>query len=168
MANIIREQKIVDNQKRALIKYVFTYVDTAQANTVLIDVSNLAYALNTNGKIMSSNVDQRSTYKTKIKRIFGSSKSTGYVKLQWHGSSNSEIVTFQTGNFDYDFESMGDGATIGNPETNTNGDILFSTVSGAAGDVFTLFVDLRKDNQDYDSGQSADPVAFNQGPALFR
>jgi hypothetical protein len=167
MPNIIREHKIIDNQKRALIKYVFLYVDTAQANTVLVDVSNLGYALNANGKIMSSNVHPKPTYRTKVKRIFGTAKSSGYVKLQWHGDSNSEIVTFNTGSFDYNFESMGDVATIGNPEANSTGDILLTTSGAASGDVFTLFVDLRKDNQDYDSGQSADPVAFNQGPALF-
>ena len=87
------------------------------------------------------------------------------MKLQWRGTTNSEIVTFNTGMFDYNFESMGDGATVGNPEASANGDILFSTVSGAAGDVFTLFVDLRKDAVDYDAGQTADPVAFNRGRA---
>lgn len=163
MANIIKEQKIIDNNKRALLKYVFIYVDTAQANTVLIDASMLANALNANGKIMSSNTHPKSTYRTKIKRIFGQAKSSGYVKLQWHGDSNSEIVTFNTGNFDYQFESMGDGATILNPEANASGDILFSTSGAASGDAFTLFVDLRKYSEDYDAGQTADPIAFNRG-----
>lgn len=163
MANIIKEQKIVDNNKRALLKYVFIYVDTAQANTVLVDASMLSGALNTSGKIMTSNTNPKSTYRTKIKRIFGTAKSSGYVKLQWQGDSNSEIVTFNSGSFDYNFESLGDVATIGNPEANATGDILFSTSGAASGDVFTLFVDLRKDSQDYDAGQTADPIAFNRG-----
>ena len=83
MTNLLREQRIVDNAKRALIKYVFVYVDTAEANTLLVDVSTLSGALNTSGFIMTSNTDIRSLYKTKIKRIFGTNKSTGYVKLQW-------------------------------------------------------------------------------------
>jgi hypothetical protein len=165
MPNLLREQRIVDNAKRALIKYVFVYVDTAEANTLLVDVSTLSNALNTSGFIMTSNTNIRSLYKTKIKRIFGTNKSTGYVKLQWRGTTNSEIVTFNTGLFDYNFESMGDGATVGNPEASANGDILFSTSGAAAGDVFTLFIDLRKDSTDYDAGQTADPVAFNRGPA---
>ena len=71
MTNLLREQRIVDNAKRALIKYVFVYVDTAEANTLLVDVSTLSGALNTSGFIMTSNTDIRSLYKTMIKRIFG-------------------------------------------------------------------------------------------------
>jgi hypothetical protein len=162
MANIIKEQKVIDNNKRALLKYVFIYVDTAQANTTLVDASMLANALNTSNKIMTGNTNPKTTYRTKIKRIFGQAKSSGYVKLQWHGDSNTEIVTFNTGNFDYNFESMGDGATISNPEANATGDILFSTSGAASGDVFTLFIDLRKFSEDYDAGQTRDPIAFNQ------
>lgn len=164
MANLIREQRLIDNNKRALIKYT-GIIDTAAANVSLVDVSTLAYALNTNGYIMSSNTDPKGLYRTTIKRIFGSAKAGGYVKLQWQGATNSEIVVVGTGNFDFDFQSMGDGATISNPEASSNGDILLSIVSPSSTDALTLFVDIRKDGRDYDSGQSADPVAFNRGPA---
>lgn len=164
MANVIREQRIIDSNKRALIKYT-GIIDTAAANLTLVDASSLAYALNTNGYIMSSNTDQKSLYRTTIKRIFGNAKSGGYIKLQWQGASNSEIITTGTGSFDFDFQSMGDGATIGNPEASSNGDILISIVSPGTTDALTLFVDIRKDGRDYDSGQTADPTAFNRGPA---
>lgn len=162
MANKLVEQKIVDNNKRSLIKYVFLCDGTAEANTLLIDASNLKFALNANGYIMQSNTHPKSTYRTTIKRIFGTSKSTGYVKLQWGGDANSEIVTISSPVFDYSFENMGDGTVIWNPEANATGDILFSTVSAASNDCFTLFVDLRKNSEDYDSGQTADPYAFNR------
>lgn len=162
MANKLVEQKIVDNNKRSLIKYVFLCDGTAEANTLLIDASNLKFALNANGYIMQSNTHPKSTYRTTIKRIFGTSKSTGYVKLQWGGDANSEIITFSSTPFDYDFSSMGDGAVVWNPEANATGDILFSTVSAAANDCFTLFLDIRKNSEDYDSGQTADPYAFNR------
>lgn len=165
MANIITEQKIIDNNKRALVKYVFQYVDTASvANTVLLDASMLSGALNTNGYIMSSNTNPKSTYRTKIKRVFGMAKLTNSARLQWQGDSNSTIVTFNTGSFDYNFENLGDNAVIANPEANATGDILLSGTM-ASGDIFTLFVDLRKDSEDYNAGQFNDPVAFNQGPA---
>lgn len=162
MANKIVEQKLVDNNKRTLIKYVFLSDGSAEANTRLIDASNLRFALNANGYIMQSNTHPKSVYRTTIKRVFGTAKSSGYVKLQWEGDANSEIITFASTPFDYDFSSMGDGAVISNPEANATGDILFSTVGAAANDCFTLFVDLRKNTEDYDAGQTADPYAFNR------
>jgi hypothetical protein len=40
-------------------------------------------------------------------------------------------------------------------------------VTPSSADAFTLFIDLRKDSRDYDSGQTADPAAFNLGSARF-
>ena len=164
MANLIREQRIIDNNKRALIKYVMT-LDSAVANTVLVNPSTLNLSLNTNGYIMTSNTDPKSLYRTTIKRIFGNVKANAYIKLQWQGASNSEIVTMGTGSYDYSFEAMGDGATISNPETSSNGQILMTVVTPSSADAATIFIDLRKDSRDYDAGQTADPVAFNRGRA---
>lgn len=165
MANVLKGHRIIDSNKRTLIKYVFLSDGTAVANATLVDASSLQFALNTSGLIMSSNVNPRSTYRTTIKRIFGSAKANSYISLQWEGASNSEIVTITNGSFDYDFQSMGDGATIPNNETNPTGDILFSINGNKVNDTFTLFIDLRKDNNDYDAGQTADPYAFNRkGP----
>lgn len=168
MANLIRQQKIIDTNKRALVKFVIVSDGTNEANTVLLNVSTLAFALNTNGYIMTGGADARSNYRTTIKRINGQIGSTnGAVRVQWHGAANSEIIAVADGNFDFDFQSMGDGATIPNPETNTNGNILISTAGLAGGDVATIFIDLKKDGRDYDQGQTADPVAFNRGPAAL-
>jgi hypothetical protein len=163
MANIIKEQKLVDNNKRTLIKYVAT-IDSAAANTVLVDVSQLRFALNANGYIMTSNVDPKSTYRTTIRRIFGNAKANGYIKLTWQGANNSEdIVIINDGRFDYSHEFMGDGVVINNPDDTSNGNILMTIVSPSATDALTLFIELRKDSLDYDAGQTADPVAFNRG-----
>jgi hypothetical protein len=165
MANLIRQQKIIDSNKRALIKYVVVSDGSQQSNTILINVSTLAFAMNANGYIASTDADTKANYRTTIKRVFGQvSSSSGKLKLQWHGDANSEIVTMSNGSFDYDFQSMGDGATIPNPEANTSGDVLISTAGLSSGDLVTLFVDLKKDGRDYDSGQTADPYAFNRRP----
>ena len=165
MANLIREHRMVDNQRRALIKYVFVSDGTNQSNTTLIDVSTLSYAKNANGYIMTANADPRLSYRTTIKRIFGNMKSSGLVKLQWCGAQNSEIVVLSTGQFDYNFSDMGGGAVIPNPEIApaNNGDILITTTGAAAGDGFTLIIDLKKDGADYDPGANADPIAFRSG-----
>ena len=164
MANLIREQRLIDSNKRALIKYVMT-LDTAVANTVLVNASTLNLALNTNGYIMTSNTNPKSQYRTTIKRVFGNAKANAYIKLQWQGATNSEIITISSGNFDYSFDNMGDGATISNPEASSTGQILMTVVTPSSADAATIFLDLRKDARDYDAGQTADPVAFNRGRA---
>lgn len=162
MANPIREQRIIDSTKRTLAKYVLISDGTQNSNTVLLDVSTLAYSLNANGYIMNAGVHPKSTYRTTIKRIFGTvSSNNGIIRVKWHGDANSEIVAVGDGGFDFDFQSMGDGATIPNPEANSSGDILISTTGLAANEVATIFIDIKKDNRDYDAGQTADPYAFN-------
>jgi hypothetical protein len=168
MANILKEQRLIDNNKRALLKYVFISDGTTEANTKLVDVSTLANALDTTGQIMSGSTNVRSKYTTTIKRVYGNYSGTGHIKLQWHGDANSEIVVFGAGGVDLDFERRAEGAVIPNPEANTSGDILFSTSNVPTGAVFTLILDLRKDSIDYDAGQTRDPAAFNAGPYAGR
>lgn len=164
MPNTIRKQYIVDSTKRNLTKVVLISDGTQETNTVLIDASSLAYALNAAGKIMSSNVNPKSTYRLGIKRIYGVVKSaSGLIKLQWHSNgSNSEIVAFGDSGINIDFESAGEPGVIQNNEANTSGDILISTIGLASNDALTLFLDLRKNSEDYDAGQTNDPRAFNQ------
>lgn len=162
MANLIREQRLIDSNKRTLAKYVLISDGTQNSNTVLLDVSTLNFAMNANNQIMVGGVHPKSTYRTTIKRLFGSvSSNSGIIRIKWHGDANSEIITAGDGSFDYDFQSMGDGAVITNPEANSFGDILISTTGLAANEVATIFIDVRKDGRDYDSGQTADPYAFN-------
>jgi hypothetical protein len=167
MANIVKEQRIIDSTKRALIKYVITTDGTTAANAALLDVSTLSGALNANGYIMSSNVDPMPCYRTTIKRIwgYGTGNVGGTIVLKWHANGmNTEIVGVGGGQFDYNFEAMGEGATIPNPapDANTTGDIIYSSTTGAG--VVTLLIDLKKDNRYYTAGQHALPSDFNYPP----
>ncbi len=162
MANVIREQRLIDSNKRTLIKYVILSDGTQEANTRLVDASNLAFALNANGYIMTSNTHPKSNYRTTVRKIKAYSRTGGSFRLKWEGDANSEIITFGSGSVDFTFEN--DGAVISNPEANATGDILLSTANLAFGDVATIFVDLRKESLDYDAGQTADPYAFNRIP----
>lgn len=164
MANVITEQKVIDNHNRALLKYVIRFDGTATANTLLVDASNLAFAMNTSNKIMSSNTNPKSVYRTTIKRIFGQGQfASGFsAALKWHSDSNTDIVTIGSGIFDYGFDSQGLSAVIPITGANATGDILISGVGSiASGDAVTILIDLKKDNRDYDNGQTADPTAFN-------
>jgi hypothetical protein len=171
MANIFTEQKIIDSNKRALIKYTIISDATTgnNSNVILLNASYLANALNANGYIMTSNTHPKSNYRLSIKRIFGAVHSNGYFRLKWNSASNNDIVILPQGYFDYNFESMGDGAVIPPPtnEANVTGSILYGTHGVSVNDTLTLFLDIRKDGRDYDSGQTADPTAFNRGPARF-
>lgn len=164
MANRIGQQRLADTTKRALTKVVLVSDGSNEANTVLIDVSTLRFALNTNGQIMTSNTNPKAKYNTTVKRITGNMKSAnGSLRLQWHGDANSEIIAVGNGRFDFNFDQMVDGGTIPNPEANSSGDILITTTGLASGDVATILIEQRKDNIDYDAGQTADPYAFNRG-----
>jgi hypothetical protein len=165
MANLVREHRLIDSTKRSLVKIVFIGDGTAVANTVLVDASTLRGALNANGYIMATNTHPKSTYDFSIKRIHGqlSANVGAFVKLQWHGAQNSEIAAIGAGPFDFNGEASGDSFLIPNPETGSNGDILYSTGNLPAGAVLTMFIDLKKNNRDYDAGQTADPAAFNRG-----
>lgn len=165
MANLIRNQNLVDSNKRALVKIVYVSDGTSEANTVLIDPGSFAYSMNANNKILGTGTDRKSKYKTTIKRISGlSASNNGIAKIQWSGDANSEIVIFgKNSNFSYEFDSMGDGAIISNPEANSSGNVLVSTAGYVTGEGFTLFVDFRKDASDFDAGQTRDPKAFNRG-----
>lgn len=157
MATVITAQTLVDSNRRALIKYVGTGGGDAGS---LLDVSGLAYSLNTNGFIMTGNTDVRDVYRHSIKRIWGQGQMTQgkQVILKW-GGNNDQIVSFGDGQFDYNFDAEGLAAAI--PLSgNTSGDIVFTSTAGGT-DSWTLFIDLKKDGRDFDQGQTADPTAFN-------
>lgn len=159
MANIIYEQKLIDSNKRALVKYILISDGTQQTNTALLDASSLRFSLNANGYIMTSNTDPKSVYGISVKRVFGQVKSGGYVSLNWASEANTPIVVLSSGSPDINFDHVGGALT---PDRATaNGDILITTMGFAANDSFTLILDINKDTRDYDAGQTADPIAFN-------
>jgi len=165
MANIITEQKVVDNHNRALLKYVIRFDGNPTANVLLVNASQLVYAMNTSNRIMSSNTNIKSTYRTTIRRIFGQGQfKSGYsIALGWQSDANSDIVSIGSGMFDFNFDPQGMSAAISPPAVaNTTGNIVISNIgSVASSDAVTIFIDLKKDNRDYDNGQTADPAAFN-------
>jgi hypothetical protein len=165
MANRVETQKLIDTNKRTLLKYTIFADGAATANASLIKFNELRFAMNANGAV--SNTDPKANYGIGIRHIYGYSKiqnSAGYVTLKWENDANSEIFAFGTGSFDLDISggsNSGDPAVIPSPAANAKG-FIYSATSPTAGDVINLFIDIRKDSRDFDAGQSADPVAFNK------
>lgn len=166
MATLVTTQTLVDSTTRTVIKFVG--VGGTDANVRLINAANLAYALTSNSNALLTPGDTgnaKSQYRTTIRRIFGQGQFANgkYVSLQWKNDANTNIVTFGAGHFDYNFTTDGSIGSIPQPSVgNTTGDILFSSTAGSS-DAWTLFIDMKKDNRDYSSGQFADPIAFNRG-----
>jgi hypothetical protein len=161
MATVLTTQTLVDTNRHSVIKVVG--VGGTDANVSLIKAANLAYAINATGQVSSTNPKRLN--RVAIKRVWGQGQMTAAkaVTLQWGGNSNSAIVTFGTGSFDYNFDAASTGGTIEIPDqANCTGDIVFSSTAGAT-DTWTLFIDLKKDGRDYDQGQARDPLAFNNG-----
>lgn len=159
MATVITTQRLVDTNRHAVIKVVG--VGGSDANVSLIVAANLAYAINATGKI--STLNPKRLNRVAIKRIWGQGQMTAgkAVTLQWGGNSNSNIVTFGTGPFDYNFDMGSTAGTIEIPDpANCTGDIVFSSTAGAT-DTWTMFIDIKKDGRDFDQGQARDPAAFN-------
>ena len=161
MATVLTTQTLVDTNRHSVIKIVGT--GGTDANVSLIKAANLAFAINATGQVSATNPKRLN--RVAIRRIWGQGQITApnAVTLRWGGNTNTAIVTFGTGWFDYNFDSGCVGGTIEVPDqANCTGDIVFSSTAGAS-DSWTLFVDLKKDGRDYDQGQTRDPLAFNRG-----
>ena len=161
MATTLTLQTLVDTNRHSVIKVVG--VGGTDANVSLIKAANLAYAINATGVV--STLNPKRLNRIAIKRVWGQGQitSSNAVTLKWGGNSNSAIVTFGNGPFDYNFDSGSTQGTIEIPDqANCTGDIVFSSTAGST-DAWTLFIDLKKDGRDYDQGQARDPKAFNYG-----
>lgn len=163
MANRVVDQKVIDNNKRTLLKYVIIADGTATANSSLIAFKDLAYAINATGQI--SNTNPKTSYGVTVKRIYGFSNiqnAGGYFLLNWMNDANSVIASAKSGSFEYSLiDVSADHAVIPSPAANTTG-LGYSIASPTSGDSVTIFVELRKDSRDFDAGATADPYAFNR------
>jgi hypothetical protein len=176
MANIYTTQRLVDTQDKAVIKLTARFADGGDENQLKIDVSDLAYALNANGYIMTGGADPKSIYRTFVTAIiYDVNIASGYLAIKWQGaendnSSNTDMYIMHSGQHSALFDDMRYVGVLKNPtelvdSANTTGDIYFETVGAAANDSYTVIISLKKDARDYDKGQTADPTAFNRGPA---
>ena len=167
MASTITTQTLVDSTSRTVIKVTGT--GSGDANVKIIAAANLSGALTSNGNnllTLGDTTNKKSVYRTSVRRIWGQgqmAQGNNYVSLNWYGNSNTRIVTFGAGQFDYNFGTDGSLGSISIPDSaNCTGDICFTTSTGAS-DAWTVFIDLKKDGRDYSQGQHRDPRAFNYG-----
>jgi hypothetical protein len=174
MANEYTFQKLADTQDKAIIKLTGKFDGSGEEDQVRVDVSNLNFALNTAGFIGAS-ADKALYRNTVTAMIYDAHIANGFLELCWQGNTtsaagNTTMYTLHSGQHTVLLDDMRYTTVITNPTVdvapeNTSGDIVFKTTGASNGDSYSVILYLKKDARDYDKGQTADPVAFNQGPA---
>lgn len=161
MASTVKQVNVIDTNTRALIKYLIIGDGTVQANTIILDPAKLAFALNANSKLIGSGTDRKPSYRYSIRRMYGNAKLGGYIKLGFQEDGNTDVIILTSGQFDYGAGIMGDGMSIKSTGANSTGNLVMTVVGAGANDAVTLFIDIKKDGADFDTGVLSDPTAFN-------
>jgi hypothetical protein len=161
-------QILKDTTEKAVIKLTGGFnSSTAESNVARIAANSLYGALNSNTVpgLLTSGGTARSYYGLSVTRLnynVNMPIGTGYVELYWKGSTNATIAqlnqTGELGSQDLGLPSIPNNA--GTP----NGDIGIITYGQQANSSYTIIIELRKDNNDYQRGQFNDPAAFNYPP----
>lgn len=170
MPNFYTNQVLKDTTEHAVIKLTAKFDGTGQeANAIRIQANTLYGALDkSKANLLSSsaNTGPLPYYGLSVYRVWYDCSSTGDVEMYWTapGTSNNTIFFFN-GNGEYD--GAGNWITIPNTTSaipGSNGDIGITTRGMVANDSYTLIVEMRKDNAQYQRGQLSDPAAFNYSP----
>ena len=166
MANIYTYQVLRDTTEKAVIKLTANFDGTGQeSNNYRIQANTLAGALTSNNNILP-NGTPLSYYGLSISRIGYNiaSQQKGYVELSWTAANTAQSVPIMNMDLCGEYSEDQGMVSIKNNAPNPTGDIGVTTFGLVANSAYTLFIELRKDNQYYQRGQFNDPAAFNYPP----
>lgn len=171
MANIYTYQVLKDTTERAIIKItgLFDGVSGQESNAARITANTLYGALATNGfpvaNIFGGAANTSlSYYDLQIFRVWydtTNNSNNNAVELFWRATNNKTIF-YLSGTYEYD--AAGNWVTVPNNAANTpgvTGDIGVNTYGMVANSSYTIVLDVRKNNAQYQRGQFNDPAAFN-------
>ena len=166
MANIYTYQVLRDTTEKTVIKLTANFDGTGQeSNNYRIQANTLAGALTSNNNILP-NGTPLSYYGLSISRIGYNiaSQQKGYVELSWTAANTAQSVPIMNMDLCGEYSEDQGMVSIKNNAPNPTGDIGVTTFGLVANSAYTLFIELRKDNQYYQRGQFNDPSAFNYPP----
>ena len=166
MANLYTYQVLRDTTEKAVIKLTANFDGTGQeSNNYRIQANTLAGALTSNNNILP-NGTPLSYYGLSISRIGYNiaSQQKGYVELSWTAANTAQSVPIMNMDLCGEYSEDQGMVSIKNNAPNPTGDIGVTTFGLVANSAYTLFIELRKDNQYYQRGQFNDPAAFNYPP----
>lgn len=158
MANI---QYLKDTTRSSLIKITDSGISSPAP--VTIEAKKLYGALNTinellypNGASSASVGTPFSHYNVSFYRAWYdiSASTNGYLSIKWVQNNTPILSVAWSG----EYNTEGNWGTIINPNAMPNGDIQINTVNVVA---YTIFIELVKDNEHYNSGELNTPSAFN-------
>jgi hypothetical protein len=173
MANVFTYKVLKDTTQKSVIKLtgLFDGLSGDEANTVRIQANSLYGALDSSrANLLSAvaNTGALSYYGLGIEKLWFSSSNISDVSIVW--SADTPIPAFRIhGNGIYnDAGGMMTICNEANGSANCTGDIGIITSSAGANGSYTIILELRKDNYDYQRGQLNDPAAFNYGDYSMR
>jgi len=181
MANQFSYQVLKDDTQHAVIKLTGAFDGSGQEDNVKKIVANTLYgALATNGfpiaNVFGGSANTPLSYHgLYVNRVWYDIPSlTCDVQLYWANTdvgvtANAGVpLLLLQGNGEYD--GNGNWITIKNPSVtaNNNGDISLTTRGMVANSSYTIILELRKENAQYQRGQFNDPAAFNYPPFSLR
>lgn len=168
--NVYTYQVLKDTTERAVIKLTAKFDGTGQENNPhRITANTLSGALDSSRANLLSdtaNTGPLSYYNLSLHRLWYDciNPANADVEIFWN-SDNSNTALMLSGTYEYDGNS--NWVTIANIDrgtANCNGDIGVRTRGMVANNSYTIIIELRKDNYDYQRGQFNDPAAFNYPP----
>jgi hypothetical protein len=171
MANLYTYQVLKDTTEHVIIKLTGSFDGSGQeSNNSRIQANTLYGALDANNVPLRSALSVSNTakpyYGLSVHRVWYDTYNGagGDLELFWYATSPVSLL-FLSGNAEYD--GAGNWVTIPNNAAGTsgcNGDIGVRTRAYAANTSYTIVIELRKDNAQYQRGQFNDPAAFNYPP----
>jgi len=167
MPNVFEFQILKDTTEKSVIKLTGEFDGSGQeANTVRIQANTLYGALNANAVpgLLSTGGSAKTYYDLQVSRIWYDVDTAGDVELFWNASTTRNIASL---NGAYNYNELNNWVTIPNNAAGTagcKGDIGIVTRGMVANSSYTIIIELRKNNADYQRGQFNDPAAFNYPP----
>jgi hypothetical protein len=144
-------QKLSDSNKKVFIKLTGTFTDSNnEINASRIQANTLNGALDINNDILVSTGTAKPFYDLSIFRIVYFGNITTRL---FYGSND---IIYLTNSGEYNLNG-------GEVRINNMSDIGIQTINASANSAYTLFLEIHKNNDNYDAGQYSDPAAFNFG-----
>jgi hypothetical protein len=168
--NVFEYQVLKDTTERVVIKLTGKFDGTSgqEDNAVRIQANTLYGALNSNTvpDLLTHGGSAKPYYDLQIFRLWYdcANPAGGDVELFWNAQTR-RTIGFYSGTYEYD--AAGNWITIPNNAKGSAGclgDIGIATRGMGANNSYTIVLDLRKNNTDYQRGQFNDPAAFNYPP----
>ena len=129
MADAVTSQTIFDGERKAIMKFTNVSDGTGETAALKVDVSAL-----------SQDAFQRPCTSVTLERIHVSINGMS-VSILWDATTDVPAFIAAPGVYSFDFDKFQIPNDAG---TGKNGDILFSTIGAAAGDTYTIILEMVK------------------------